>query len=104
MLALPPPLAEECDLPRFHFNVFDGITSIDQDGTELPDIHSARQEALILAGAMIEDSAKRNELGEDWRLEVTDDAGLLLFRLDFTMAESAAAKTALKAEPYSSSA
>ncbi len=84
-------------MPRFHFNVFDGITSIDQDGTELPDIHSARQEALILAGAIIEDSAKRSALGEEWRLEVTDDAGLMLLRLDFTIIESPAARAMQKA-------
>ena len=91
-------------MPEFHFNVFDGITSIDQDGTELPDLHTARHEALILAGAMIEDSAKRLALGEEWRLEVTDDAGLMLFRLDFTIIEAPAATAALKAEPYSSRA
>ena len=77
-------------MPRYHFNVHDGRTSLDKEGTELPDTHAARREAMILAGALIEDSAKRSELGEEWRMEVTDDAGLLLFRLHFTIASTSA--------------
>ena len=77
-------------MPRFHFNIYDGIISIDQDGTELPDVHAALREALILAGAVIEETAKLSALGEEWRMEVTDDADLLLFRLDFTIVGSPA--------------
>ena len=77
-------------MPRYHFNIYDGITSIDRDGTELPDVQSARREAMILAGAVIEDSAKISKLGEEWRMEVTDDTGLLLFRLDFMVSQAPA--------------
>jgi hypothetical protein len=44
-----------------------------------------------MAGASIEDSAKHSKLGEGWRMEVTDDAGAVLFRLDFTVSGSAPA-------------
>ena len=79
-------------MPRFHFNIYDGVSLPDEDGTDLPDARNARREAIILAGAVLKDSAKSDTLGDEWRLEVTDNAGLLLFKLDFTVTESPAAK------------
>ena len=77
-------------MPRYYFHVYDGHAEIDRDGTELPDIKAARAEALRLAGGIIADAGARADLGEDWRFEVTDAAGLILFRLDFIVAETAA--------------
>lgn len=77
-------------MPRYHFNIFDGQSSVDQEGTELPDIAAARREALRLSGAVIEEAAKLHKLGEEWRMEVTDDTGLLLFRFDFVMMNTSA--------------
>lgn len=57
----------------------------------MPDIDTARQEALQLAGTIIADAGRRAELGESWRVEVTDDTGLVLFRMDFAVAEWPAA-------------
>ena len=77
-------------MPRYHFNVYDGHAEIDQDGTALPDIYAARAEAMRLAGGIIADAGARADLGEDWRFEVTDANGLILFRMDFIVAEIAA--------------
>lgn len=77
-------------MPRYHFNIHDGHSEIDRDGTELPDIQTARSEALQLAGTIISDAGRRVEFGEDWRVEVTDDSGLVLFRMDFVVVESPA--------------
>ena len=77
-------------MSRYYFNVQDGRSDIDRDGTELPDVQSARSEALRLAGAIIDDAGRRGDLGEEWRVEVTDDTGLMLFRMDFIVVESAA--------------
>ena len=85
-------------MPRYHFNIYDGITSIDREGTELPDIQAARREAIIFAGAVIEDTGKRLKLGEEWRMEVTDDDGLILFRLDFIVSEAPAVKDRLRSQ------
>ena len=82
-------------MPRYHFNVFDGISSIDEGGSELADLVTARYEAIRLAGNIVADDAQRMKLGEDWRMEVTDDVGLLLFRLDFTVVETPAIRDAL---------
>lgn len=75
-------------MPRFHFNIYDGVNLLDPTGTELPGWDEARSEAVRLAGDVLKDSAHRIALGEDWRMEVTDDTGLILFRLDFSVLEA----------------
>lgn len=68
-------------MPRFHFNVYDGKSYPDEEGTELPDWVAARIEAISVAGHILKDEAKSIALGDDWRIEVTDDTGLIIFQL-----------------------
>lgn len=77
-------------MPRFHFNIYDGISLPDRDGSELADWQEARLEAVRLAGVILRDNATRIALGEEWRMEVTDETGLILFRLDFNVLEAPA--------------
>lgn len=77
-------------MPRFHFNVYDGKSAIDTEGTELPDWQVAQIEAVRLAGEILKDDAQRVVLGEDWRIEVTDQTGLVLFQLTFQVITSPA--------------
>lgn len=72
-------------MPRFHFNVYDGVSTHDRDGIVLADLSEARRHALSRAGALLDEEEQRGRLGEDWRLEVTDENGRLLFRLDFVV-------------------
>ena len=81
-------------MPRYHFNVYDGVSLPDDDGTELADIQAARQEAIRFAGRIIADEAHTLALSEDWRMEVTDNSGILLFRLDVVVTASEAAMDA----------
>ena len=78
-------------MPRYFFHVRDGIDSPDLEGTELADLGSARAEALVYAGEIIRNAGMRAELGEEWRITVTDEAGLMLFVMTFLVAESPAA-------------
>ena len=71
-------------MPRFHFHIFDGRDQRDEDGTELPDFKTARLEAIRYAGEVLRDQADRVALGEHWRMDVTDESGLVLLRLDFS--------------------
>ena len=75
-------------MPRFHFNVRDGSDLPDRDGTELPDLRTARREAVKLAGRLLLDEPDTFWEGSDWRVEVMDAAGVLLFRLDFTATDA----------------
>lgn len=79
-------------MPRYHFNVFDGLSSLDIEGTELPDWQTARIEAVRLAGEILKDDADRIDLGEDWCIEVTDQTGLVLFRLTLQVIEAPAVR------------
>ena len=74
-------------MPRYYFNTYDGHTTLDKEGAELSGLRAARRRAIRLAGTLIESDVARLQLGEDWRMEVTDDQGHLLFRLDFTVLE-----------------
>lgn len=68
-------------MPRYYFNVRDGFDlDEDDEGVELPDIESARAEAL----ATVEEL--REELGADAagiELEVTDEEGRRLLTVPF---------------------
>ena len=74
-------------MPRYYFNVYDGLTLLDDEGTELTDINAARMEALQVAQGLIESAARRSELGQSWRVEVVNETGKLLFRMDFLVPE-----------------
>ncbi len=70
-------------MPRFFFNIYDGVSMLDDAGTELADWQEARIQAIEFAGAIIKDEAKRIAQGADWHIEVTDERKLVLFRFDF---------------------
>ncbi len=70
-------------MPRFHFNVHDGHSTPDPDGSDLPNLTTARAEAVKLAGTLISEEGAAFWNGEGWRMDVTDDDGLLLFKLHF---------------------
>jgi len=66
---------------RFHFNLFDGLTPRDKDGAHLVDLRSASIHAAKLAGAALMRDPERFIDAPEWRIEVTDDTGLLVFDL-----------------------
>ena len=88
-------------MARYHFSIYDGVSAPDLEGTELPDLQKARQEAIRFAGEIIADEARTLDLGEDWRMEVTDSSGLLLFRLDFSLTAPPAAAHETPSKPDS---
>jgi hypothetical protein len=71
-------------MARYHFNVKDGSNYPDIDGTELPDLSTAREEAVKLAGRLLLDEPRTFLNGSDWHVEVADTAGRVMFRLLFT--------------------
>ena len=77
-------------MPRYHFHVFDGEMGPDTDGIELPNWQDARLKAIRYAGEVLRDYPERVTEHRDWRMEVTDDAGLMLFRFDFCAMAAAA--------------
>ena len=76
-------------MPRYHFNIHDGVEIPDGVGVDLPNFNFARREAIRYAGALLEEAAHRESLGEEWRLEVTDTEGVVLFSLSFVVKDAA---------------
>ena len=68
-------------ISRYFFNVRDGTTVIDEDGTVLPDLATARKVAVRFAGDLLRNFGRELPADEDWKVEVTDEHGLILFTL-----------------------
>ncbi len=87
-------------MPRYHFNIYDGVVLMDKEGVELPHYPAARLEAVRRAAELLADNALAIAVGEDWRIEVTDDRGLILFQFAFVSSESSAIARGNKAERH----
>lgn len=61
----------------------DGTEHRDADGHDLPDVAAARAYAVSYFGAMLHSAPMTFRNGEEWRMAVTDEAGLTLFSLHF---------------------
>ena len=81
-------------MPRYFFHVIDGTSVRDEDGTELPDIYVAQAEAIRLSGEVLRDMGARFWDGTEWRLEVADEGGRVLFTLRFSAEERLAEPSA----------
>ena len=81
-------------MPRYYFNLKDGRLSLDQKGSEFPDIHAARKEAVRYSGEVLRDGAGASLwAGEPWQLWVTDEPngkGNTHFTLSFSAVEGTA--------------
>lgn len=77
-------------MSRYFFNIIDGRSTADTDGTSLPSRQAARREAIRLAGNVLRDDADRLIPNAEWRMEVTDDKGDILFKLDFSFMDTRA--------------
>jgi len=82
-------------MPRYFFHVYDGSSSLDQEGTELPDIYTAQAQAIRTSGEILRDMGAQFWDGAAWRLEVADARGQVLFVLRFSAEE----RTALTETP-----
>jgi hypothetical protein len=74
-------------MPRYFFHVIDGYTARDTDGTDLPDIYAAQEQALYMSGEILRDMGGKFWNGTEWKLEVTDEHGQMLFALRFSAEE-----------------
>lgn len=74
-------------MPRYFFHVYDGYSSPDTDGTELPDIYAAQAAAIRTSGEILRDMGARFWDGTEWKLEVADERGRIFFVLRFSAEE-----------------
>ena len=65
-------------MPHYFFHRTDGGFDPDREGTELPDLTAARLEAVRYAAGTVRDHPQYVWDGKDFRIEVSDDSGMLL--------------------------
>lgn len=69
----------------------DGRVAAEPYELGLADLNAARVEAARLLGAMIKDAPEEFWATMDWRVRVSDDAGLLMFEIHAFAVEAPAA-------------
>ena len=60
-------------MPRFYFHLYNDITSIDEEGQDLPNEAVALQRAATMAREMAAESVRQGHLVLDHRIEVISD-------------------------------
>jgi len=76
---------------RYYFHVDDGELSVDSDGVVLPNLASAKVEAVRACADMLRDAPGALASGKPWRLWVTDQPGGLgntLFTIQISATEA----------------
>lgn len=79
-------------MPRYYFNVQDTISYKDEDGVELPDLATAKEQAVCHFAEMLQKRAGIFTGKKDWQLTVTDDCGMILLTFSFSMRVPAASE------------
>lgn len=88
-------------MPRFFFHVHDGTTVLDEEGTVLPNLDTARKMAVTFAGELLRDIGRDVEDGEDWKVDLADERGLVLFTVMLSALDAPAARRDGRRAPLS---
>ena len=82
-------------MQRFFFHTADGSRDRDETGTDLPSLHAARAHDITYAGECLTHEPSVLWEGRDFRVEVTDESGTLVFTI-ITLAIDAPAAARLR--------
>ena len=66
-------------MARYHFNLYDGHNLLDDEGLQLASLSEARTQGVKFVGHALSDAGEAVFRDQEWRLEVTDERGLILF-------------------------
>ena len=72
-------------MPRYHFNIRNGIERPDKEGTALPSLEAARRVALDRIRAVMDIEGGGALSDGDGQVQVTNEVGLVLFTLILSM-------------------
>ena len=69
-------------MPRFFFDVSDGRCATDETGVDFADDKAARREVIRRAAMLIKATKTQPDNPKNWRLDVKDNAGAVVFWID----------------------
>ena len=72
-------------MPRYYFNLHDHRYVPDPDGSELAGLEAAKRQAIKLAASILAGCPEEFLGSKEWRVEVTDRGGILLFTVGLAM-------------------
>ncbi len=75
-------------MPQYFFSLHDDTDLPDPDGLELPAIDDACREAIRRSVALLAGSVQRDVPETDWRLEVTDERGSVIYWIEANLGRS----------------
>lgn len=71
---------------RYQFRISEGTSSeVDREEMEFPSQAAAHADALRFAGRVLRDRSGRSDPEGVWRVEVVDETGATLFRIEVTV-------------------
>jgi hypothetical protein len=79
-----PAFIRSAAMPLYYFHIRDGTDIIDDEGSQLAGPDQARQQAITTAGELLRDKGKGFWGGEEWTMQVVDEAGDTVCSLKFT--------------------
>jgi len=78
-------------MPQFYFHVHDGVSFMDDLGEEFGSLADARRHAARYAADLLRSQPDQFWSGEEWRLDIADQAGLVYSTLIFLGIDAPAA-------------
>lgn len=73
-------------MPRYFFNIYNDVTSLDEEGRELPDLETARDHAIRGARSIMADGLKKGLIDLSHHVAIVDERGELLLDVSFAQA------------------
>ena len=70
-------------MPRYYFHVFNDVTSLDEEGRELPDLEAARAHAVEDARSLMSDMLKQGRIVLSHHIAIQNEQGELLLDVPF---------------------
>lgn len=77
-------------MAKYHFNLEDGQSYPDTEGSDWDNLDSVRTEAVRRSGQLLQEQAQTFWGGHGWKLTVTDATGMVMFTLHFHAVSSPA--------------
>lgn len=65
-------------MPRYYLNLYNDVVTCDEEGVELADLESARDEAIRNIRDLMKEDLDKGRIALDHRIEIADEFGRIL--------------------------